>query len=209
MAALSTMDTTVGILAFGSLIDSPGDELAPAITARKPNVLTPFGVEFARSSATRGGAPTLVPVQNGGSPVSAVILALNISEREAMDRLWRREINTVGLGGHYVARRDPGPNTLIIDRHENLNGIAVVLSARFPPNIVPLTAERLAELAIESARQLGNGRDGVTYLIDAKRNGITTPLSNAYEREILRRTQASDLTEALRKIRPQASIRPY
>ncbi len=123
-----------------------------------------------------------------------------------MDRLWRREVNQVGRGGHYEHRANPGPNTLIIDRHENLEGIRVVLSARFSANIVPLTAESLAELAIESARQVGDGRDGITYLINAKRNGITTPLSDAYEREILRRMQARDLTEALGKTR--ASTRP-
>lgn len=44
------MELTVGILAFGSLIDDPGKELAPVIVMRKPNVLTPFGVEFARSN---------------------------------------------------------------------------------------------------------------------------------------------------------------
>ena len=209
MAAISKIGSSVGILAFGSLIDSPGDELAPAITARKSNVLTPFGVEFARSSNKRGGAPTLVPLQHGGSPVSAVILILNIPEREAMDRLWRREINKIGAGGHYAARPNPGPDTLIIDRHENLEGIPVVLSARFPPNIVPLTAERLAELAIESARQLGNGRDGITYLINAKRNGTVTPLSDAYEQEILRRMQARDLAEALQKIRSRVSTHPH
>jgi hypothetical protein len=207
MATISKIGSTVGILAFGSLIDDPGKELGAAIVTRKPNVMTPFGVEFARSSTKRGGAPTLVPLQPRGSPVSAVILILNIREQEAMDRLWRREVDRVGQGGHYVHRANPGPNTLIIDRHENLEGVDVVFSARFPATINPLTAEHLAELAIKSARQLGNGRDGITYLIDAKRNGITTPLSGAYEREILRRTQARDLPEALEKIRAQATSR--
>jgi hypothetical protein len=41
-------------------------------------------------------------------------------------------------------------------------------------------------------------------LIDAKRNGITTPLSAAYEQEILRRVQALDLSDAIRKIRAEA-----
>ena len=174
MAAISKMGSTVGILAFGSLIDDPGKELGAAIVTRKPNVMTPFGVEFSRSSTKRGGAPTLVRLQPRGSPVSAVILVLDIREQEAMDRLWRREVDQVGQGGHYVHRADPGPNTLIIDRHKNLEGVDVVFSARFPATIVPLTAEHLADLAIKSARQLGNGRDGITYLIDAKRNGITT-----------------------------------
>jgi hypothetical protein len=41
-------------------------------------------------------------------------------------------------------------------------------------------------------------------LIDAKRNGIRTPLSGRYEQEVLRPTQARDLSEALRKIQGTA-----
>jgi hypothetical protein len=128
---------------------------------------------------------------------------MNVSEQEAKDRLWRREIDRVGQGGHYVQRSNPGPETLTIDRYENFEGVDVVLAARFAATIMPLTPARLAELAIESARLERTGRDGVTYLIDTKRNGTTTALSDAYEREILRRTQARDLEEAPRKIRTE------
>jgi hypothetical protein len=194
------MQATVGILAFGSLIDDPGPEIEAALVGRKLNVRTPFGVEFARSSIKRGGAPTLVPVAKGGTPVLAQILLVNVSEREAEDRLWRREIHKIGQGGHYVHHANPGPNTLIIDRYENFEGIDVVLAARFPPTIAPLTAARLAELAIKSAHLERTGRDGISYLIAAKRNGITTPLSGAYEWEILRRSRALNLEEARRNI---------
>jgi hypothetical protein len=74
------------------------------------------------------------------------------------------------------------------------------LAARFPATIAPLTAARLAELAIKSVHLERTGRDGISYLIAAKRNGITTPLSDAYETEILRFTRARDLDEALRNI---------
>jgi hypothetical protein len=144
------MTSSVGILAFGSLIDSPGAEIEAAIVGLKKNVRTPFAVEFARSSGSRAGAPTLVPVRQGGSPVSAEILVLNISAQEAKDRLWRREIDKVGQRGHYREHPNPGPNTLIIDQHNDLAGIATVLAARFAATIEPLTAEHLAELAIAS-----------------------------------------------------------
>jgi hypothetical protein len=198
------MEASLGILAFGSLIDNPGAEIEAALVGRKLNIRTPFDVEFARSSNTRGGAPTLVRLEQGGTPVLAQILLVNVSEQEAKDRLWRREINRVGQGGHYTRHSNPGPNTLIIDRYENFEGVDVVLAARFLATIAPLTAARLAELAIESARLERTGRDGITYLINAKRNGITTPLSNAYEQEILRRVQATDLNDAIRKIRAEA-----
>jgi len=99
-----------------------------------------------------------------------------------------------------VQHENPGPNTLVIDRYENFEGVGIVIAARFAVTISPLTAVHLAELAIKSARLERTGRDGITYLIDAKRNGITTPLSVDYEQEILRRTQTSNLHEALRKI---------
>ncbi|MBR0852152.1 hypothetical protein JQ543_30760 [Bradyrhizobium diazoefficiens] len=195
-----SVEEALGILAFGSLIDAPGDEIEAALVGRKLDVLTPFDVEFARSSTKRGGAPTLVPVQRGGSPVRAQILLVNVSEQEAKNRLWRREINRVGTGRQYVHRTNPARDALTIDRYEDLEGVRVVLAARFAATIEPLNEGRLAELAIESARRERNGRDGITYLMNAKRNGIRTPLSDRYEHEVLRRTEARDLAEALRKI---------
>ena len=195
------MTPPLGILAFGSLIDRPGWEIEQAIIARKTGILTPFGIEFARTSRTRGGAPTLVPVDSGGGKVLAHILVVDLPEREAQDRLWRRETNRIGQGGHYVRPRNPGLDTLIIDRYENLAGVSVVLAARFPANITPLNAEVLANLAIKSAHELDDGRDGISYLLDAKRNGIVTPLSGPYEREILRRMKTASLEDALKKIR--------
>jgi len=62
-----------GIFAFGSLITDPEPELQPNIALRI-KVKTPFPVEYARISRTRGGAPTLVP-HECGAPVLAEVLA--------------------------------------------------------------------------------------------------------------------------------------
>ena len=86
-------------------------------------------------------------------------------------------------------------------RHENFEGVAVVLSARLLPTISPLTAEHLAELAIESACRERGDRNGISYLMMMKQNGIATPLSEPYEQEILRRTETHNLADALRKIK--------
>src|SRR5258708_23224778 len=67
---------TVGILAYGSLIEDPGPEIAAATARIESGVTTPFRVEFARTSTTRGGAPTLMPVTAGGAPVPAQIIVL-------------------------------------------------------------------------------------------------------------------------------------
>jgi cation transport regulator ChaC len=122
---------SIGILAYGSLISRPGAEIEPHIIYRKKRVLTPFCVEFARTSGTRGGAATLVPVSSGGAQVLAQILVLDLDEQEAKDCLWRRETDKVGRGGHYRHPKNPGPNTLIIDEYKNFAEVELILSARF------------------------------------------------------------------------------
>lgn len=69
-----------------------------------------------------------------------------------------------------------------------------MLAAFFAATIEHPTPTRLAELAIQSAqdRTVRLGRDGISYLIEAKRCGLVTPLSPYYEREILRITGNGD-----------------
>src|SRR5262249_52648561 len=50
----------IGILAYGSLINDPGVEIEPLIVERI-STRTPFPVEYARLSKSRGGGPTVVP----------------------------------------------------------------------------------------------------------------------------------------------------
>jgi cation transport regulator ChaC len=204
IAQTGAKTATIGILAYGSLIDQPGPEIAEAtVRTLTDGIMTPFRIEFARTSQTRAGAPTLVPFDTGGARVSARIFVLNVSEREAADRLWRREINAVGSGRKYRAKDHPGPNDVIVQRSHAFPEVGTVLYTKIGANIETLTAERLAKLAIESAKKLRDGRDGISYLINAKRNGIKTPLSDAYEQEILRATQTTSLRDALDTVRPQ------
>jgi len=76
-----------------------------------PNIETPFPVEFARTSSSRDGAPTLVPVERDGSPVRAVIFALDseVMASEGADLLWRRETRETG-DRHYKPKPNAGPN---------------------------------------------------------------------------------------------------
>jgi hypothetical protein len=198
------MTSKLGILAYGSLIGDPGRELAAAIVrVIKEGVATPFKVEFARTSATRAGAPTLVPVNTGGAHVLAQILVLraDIDETTARDILWRRETGRTG-----VAPLDPnpvGPNHVIVERLQDFHGVSVVLYTRIGANIDLLTARKLAQLAIASAKaaDLPEGRDGISYLASAMRNGVRTPLTAEFEQEIKRQTGATSLSEALRILR--------
>ena len=199
------MGRKIGILAYGSLIGDPGWEIEAETIDITRNILTPFDVEFARSSVSRASAPTLVPVDTGGTRVAAIIYEVGLDEQRAVDILYCREIHQVGSGRRF---RPPPPdrtNAVRIDRLPRFEGYDVVLSTRISANINPLTPEKLADLAIESARELDNGRDGISYLIAAKENGIVTPLSVAYEEEIIRRLGAHDLPDALAICCPPAT----
>jgi len=195
----------IGILAYGSLIDDPGSEIESATVRRIERARTPFKVEYARSSRGRGGGPTLVPVEEGGAPVDAVILVLreDISEYQAADMLWRRETNQVGSGRNYSPAANPGRNAVVVERLSDFRGVGVVLYTRIAGNIEPLTANRLGELAIASAQsaEVPTGRDGISYLIAAKKNSIVTPLTAEYEKEILRRAGVRTLEDAVMSLR--------
>ena len=196
------MPKSIGILAYGSLISNPGHEIASATTDTIKNVQTPFKVEFARTSTSRAGAPTLVPVDQGGAQVNAWIFVVNVDEQEATNRLYRREIDAVGdLTKTYREPKNPGMNRVLVRRAENLGGIDVVLYTKIGANIDDLSAAKLAELAIASAAKLSNGRDGISYLKSAMDNGIETALSKAYADEIMRRLEVSSLEDALAKAR--------
>lgn len=193
----------VGILAYGSLIDDPGSEL-DAVIRERIETETPFSVEFARkSSTTRNEAPTLIPVESGGAKVKAEVLVLEptVTEAEATNMLYRRERHKVGEDIKYNPPKKPGKNTIVIERLTDFSHVDVVLYTRIGANIEKedLTAEHLAQLAIQSARADAGkrGEDGISYLIDAKRNGIVTPLSTEYEEEILQQTGTKSLEDAL------------
>lgn len=199
------MSQSVGILAYGSLIPNPGDEIGGAIVERKRNVTTPFNIEFARTSKGRRGAPTLVPVPDGGAQIFAHLLVLDASVEDATDFLYRREINNSGSNRRYQQKDNPGPNDIVINSLENFHGVDVVLYAEIAANISVLTAQTLARLAIGSARGSDDGRDGITYLMDATGAGIETPLTTAYVDEVKRLTGARDLEEALAIARARVS----
>lgn len=192
----------VGILAYGSLIDDPGQEIEKATTETIRDVETPFRVEFARKSRKkRGGAPTLVPVDTGGAFVHAAIFVVNAAPQQAVDMLWRRETHTEDREKGYPNPRAGLSDTVYVERLENFAGLDLVLYTRIGANIVPLTADRLAKLAIDSVAKAEPGMDGISYLMDAKANGIVTALSEAYEREVLSRTGAASLSEALASLK--------
>ena len=200
---MSGQTPTVGILAYGSLIDEPGNELGPATVEIIRGVITPFTVEFARKSGSRGDAPTLVPHPDGGH-VMAAILVLNADINAASDMLWRRETRCSDRSRGYPGAQPEKLNAVRVERISQFHGIDLVLFTSITANVEPLTARELARLSVASVSQANEGLDGLSYLATAKSNGIVTPLSSAYEEEILRLTGAGDLWLALSYLRNHA-----
>ena len=194
------MDRKIGILAYGSLIEDPGNDLESIIIERIA-CETPFAVEYGRKSASRGDAPTLIPVESGGSKVNGFILILDkkttISEAENL--LWRRETRQSDLSKKYVKKENPGINTVQVKSIRYFMGVDTVLYTSIGSNLDQITPEILAGLAIKSI--LGSsgaaGLDGVRYLLQAKKNNIITPLTSSYESLIITHANASTLVEAI------------
>ena len=195
----------IGILAYGSLIEDPGDELRPYIVDRVTNVTTPFKIEFTRKSRTRGNAPTVIPIESGGSQVNATILVLKEGTEieKAKDLLWRRETRNQDPNRHYEHPNNPSKNHVIIESTSEFKGFESVIYTRIGKNIDNPKAETLAKLAINSAKSkaVDEGKDGITYLMSIKRQGIVTPIMEEYEKEILKQTQTKSLEAAINKIK--------
>lgn len=191
----------VGVLAFGSLVEDPGQELEAAITMRI-ETQTPFPVEYGRfSGRTRGGAPTLVP-HCAGAPVRAEILVLDdgVSITDARDMLWRRERRRVGSGETYV--EGTTADSVLVRSHES-PWVETVLYTDFNAEgkIAYPAPEDLARRALQSVQKANAGKDGISYLMSAIGHGIETRLTAAYKAEVLRQTQTNSLTDALQKAR--------
>jgi hypothetical protein len=213
----------IGILAYGSILANPGSEIKAATRETIKDVMTPFDVEFARSSGKRAGAPTLVPVPNGkGARVQAQVLVIrpDVGESTIKDMLYRRETNRVGdervtydLQAQ-LQKSDP----VLIKAVRELAGLARVWYTRLNANLdfvlqddlpAETKAERLAQFAMDSItlETFREKRDGVRYLADAIRHGVLTPLIDLYREAVLRRAgKAPDLGEARRRIAGQNGI---
>ncbi len=203
------METTIGILAYGSLINEPGSEIAPLIIERI-SCVTPFNVEYARMSKSRDYAPTLIPIENEGAQVNGVILVLDksISIEEAENMLWRREIREADTNKKYKKKANPGKDSVQVRTLENFEGINKVIYTSIASNLGVNSPNILADLAIKSILNDAGDKqmDGIRYLLNAKSNGIVTPLSDEYEKNILEYTQTQSLEEAIAKLDNQRPL---
>jgi cation transport regulator ChaC len=203
----------IGILAYGSLITHPGQEIESVLDHVIPDVMTPFPVEYARRSQSRAGAPTLVPVPTGcGASVKAVVLVLMkyTRKKKAMNFLYRREIHREGdLTVNYddqVQRQKR--DALVIETMKNQFGLSVIYYTALKPNFTEILdtkltqeqkAELLARAAIDSVTQgtYAKEMDGLQYLADNIEAGVVTVLTEVYAQAILNKVgNVSNLSQA-------------
>jgi cation transport regulator ChaC len=200
-------DDVIGILAYGSLIEDPGERITQLLINRIDTV-TPFPVEYARTSRTRGNAPTLIPFESGAQ-VKAQILVLRAetSVQVASNILYQRETRQTERNYARPNETNITSGTVLVEELTNFENIKTVLYTKIGSNIPNLTAHYLATNAIASARgSAGETRkDGISYLINAKRNGIETSISGSYEEEILRLTESNSLEDAYHRCRESAN----
>lgn len=193
--------SAIGILAYGSLIADPGVEIHPLVVERIETI-TPFPVEYARFSATRGGAPTAVPHVSGHAVKAQVlVLAEAVLLTEARNLLWRRETRNEGSGKDY--RESGNANAVVVRDLFDFCGVAHVLYTDFNSQgkITDPEPKSLARATIESVGRAQAGKDGISYLMGLLDAGVETTLTSRYVAEILLQTGATDLTHALRQLK--------
>jgi len=164
-----------------------GLHLTPLIKDIIFDVKTPFKIEFARSSKTRYGAPTVVPTKDIGLQVKGALLVLDneIDLKTAKDLLWRRETRNETTDKHY---KEPIPNKkyknkVIIEVLNNFYNFKNVIYTKVPANIDNPIPSKLAKLAINSVKSPAGlkKKDGINYLLSLKKFGIKTQLMDKYE----------------------------
>jgi hypothetical protein len=205
----------IGILAFGSLINDPGEEIKE-LEIDRIDCETPFKIEFSRISSSRDKAPTLVPVKDNdiGKKTNAKIIVIdeNTSLTDAKSILWRRECHKKDKSQEFAQPQKPTSKNVLIGELENFCGVEKVIYTTFLPqdDYKNLTPEKLADFAIESILSKAGivEKDGIRYLLAAKISGIETEYSDEYEKSILSKTETNSLQEAIEKLDRKRKMYP-
>jgi hypothetical protein len=197
----------IGILAFGSLIDNPGEEILK-FEVHRINCQTPFKIEFARLSSSRSNAPTLIPILDGsrGKIADSKIIVINekISLSEAKSMLWRRECHINDVSKKYSQPKTPTSKNVLIGELDDFYNIKKVIYTYFliQDEYADLKPLSLAQFAINSILNKAGEeeKDGIRYLLAIKSAGIKTEYSEEYEKLILYETKTKSLDEAIKKL---------
>ena len=182
----------LGILAFGSLLSNPGKEISRHIVERIPYT-TPFRLEYVMCSTLQGDPPTLGRWQ-GGKRVQTFILLLDIDATEK-GLAMAKEILRKQVGGSISVKWDERSRDFRTLIYHSLRPKGIAL----PPS--PRKLARLAVRSVVVCKEMGvPQRNGIRYLLNNIENGIITPLTEEYKKEILLVTRTETLEEAKRKL---------
>lgn len=177
----------IGIYAYGSLIERPGEDIKPLIEEYIDHV-SPWPIEYARSSSSREGAPTVV-IFRSGSHVNGKILRLSLELNE-------RNLQKVIYIVHEREER-PGMNYI---KTMTLGKFSAVVYCDIPATISNPTPDILAQLAINSVKACQEKgkleKNGIRYLLENINRGVITPLTESYKAKILEKTGTNNLEEA-------------
>ncbi|MBU4502272.1 MAG: hypothetical protein KKA79_06755 [Nanoarchaeota archaeon] len=173
----------IAILAYGSLIWEPGEEIKQHIIA-VVDCITPFNVEYAqRSYKSRGGAPTLTKISGIGNKTRAKLLVLDYhntieGKKKVYSLICQRE-NTPKKEWNDEA--EP-PKPIYITNLEDYDSVFYCAFKGEPENTI--TSENLVNWAKESVIACNKEgkieNNGVRYLINCYKNGVVTPLTEEY-----------------------------
>lgn len=178
------------IFTYGSLIDDPGEELGAHICYSFV-CESPFAVEYARSSTRRAGAPVLVKSENGSRVCGRILVTDFPRTLENLERVKELVRDREGTKSEYIQTME-------------ICNIEDVIYCDIPTNLENPDGSILANLAVEGVKNCKKegkqDKNGIRYLINNIKNGITTPLTLSYKNEILRITESSSLEEAEKKL---------
>jgi hypothetical protein len=185
-----------GVLLYGPIAQDPGPDLL-AVAETISDVMTPFPVEFARTNGVHG--PYLVPAPEGmGACVPARLLHMipDLSEEEICNRLICRESRLLGQPRDYFSeyKEAATDDPIHICQTASMGGLDRIFYVQAQPNQPEiLDASRsheeqatiLAQIALQSQAAAQDGDiDGVSYLIQALAQDISTPLTPHYQRTL-------------------------
>lgn len=195
----------ITILAYGSLIWDPGNEIKQH-TIAVIDCFTPFNIEYAQISGTRGSAPTLTKVEGFGGKTRAKLFVLDYHNNpKEKKRVYSLVCKREGIENEKPWDGYGDPPAPIF--REDILEYSTVFYCAFKikkdiESIVKkgLLVKKLVEWAKKSVKECAKSgkieKNGVRYLINCYKAGIITPLTEAYIQEL----GGMDIEEIERKI---------
>lgn len=179
----------IAILAYGSLIWNPGDEIKQH-TISVLDVICPFKIEYARKSSTREDAPVLVKLSDEPGKTNAKLFVTDLHTSDENKAFVKEMIRQ---------REDCGEKYVKV-LEKPLKKFSVIFYADLPKNMDKVNINELADLAIKSVEKCKKKgkpeKNGIRYLLNNIKSGVITELTDSYANKIMEITKTDSLEEA-------------